>query len=159
MLPIIRARIHHERVDDALDQGHRHHVAVLDVREFVRQHAFDLVVAHGCAAARGHRDQALALARTGGKRVDLGRLVVAHFRHRQLRLLRQPRTVCTASPARRCPVWPFDELGRPATILAIARDISSEISAPPMPQTRQNTISADNRCPRPGRYSRSRRAG
>ena len=37
---------HHERIDNALDQGHRHHVAVGDVSEFVTEHAFNLAPAH-----------------------------------------------------------------------------------------------------------------
>ena len=37
---------HHERVDDALQQRHRHHVAVGDVRDLVREHAFHFVLPH-----------------------------------------------------------------------------------------------------------------
>jgi hypothetical protein len=77
---------HHERVHDALDERHRDHVAVLDVRDFVREHAFDFITAHAAQQARRDGHEAARLARAGREGVDLGRVVEAHFRHRQLGL-------------------------------------------------------------------------
>ena len=37
---------HHERVHDALQQRHRHHVAVGDVRDFVGEDALDFLGSH-----------------------------------------------------------------------------------------------------------------
>ena len=77
---------HHERVDDALQQRHRDHVAVGDVRHLVGQHALHLVAPHRAQEAGRHRHQAAALARAGRERVDLGRIVDSHLGHRQVGL-------------------------------------------------------------------------
>ena len=70
-----------ERVDHALDQGERHHVAVGDVAHFVRQHRLGLVAAHGGEQPAAHRHQCLVAAHAGGKGVHLGRVVHRHLRH------------------------------------------------------------------------------
>ena len=81
--------IQDERVHDALDQRHRDHVAVGDVRDLVRQDALDLLAAHALQQAGRDGHQAPALRGTGGEGVHLGRLVVADLGHRQVGLLRE----------------------------------------------------------------------
>jgi hypothetical protein len=71
---------HHERVDHALDQGQRDHVAIGDVGDFVAQHGFDFVTVHALQQAGGHRHQGRILEGAGGERVGLA-FVHGHFRH------------------------------------------------------------------------------
>jgi len=62
---------HHEGIDDALDQRHRYHIAIGDVRDFMGEHAFQFAAAHRLQETTGHRDQRAGAAGPGGKGVDL----------------------------------------------------------------------------------------
>ncbi len=81
---------HRERVHDALEQRHRHHVAVGDVRDLVAEHALDLGAVHALRAGRvetatSERD----FVGPGRERVDLGRVVDADLGHRESARARQ----------------------------------------------------------------------
>ena len=70
----------HEGVHHALDQRHRHHVAVGHVRHLVADDGLDLLARHALQQAGGHRHQRRVLERAGGKGV--GRAFVdADFGH------------------------------------------------------------------------------
>ena len=56
-----------EGIDHALDQRQRHHVAVADVADFVRQHRLDFFLAHALQQAGGYSDQGVIAARPGGE--------------------------------------------------------------------------------------------
>jgi hypothetical protein len=93
----------HERVQDALKQGERHHVAIGDVRDLVPEHRLDLGLVHAAEQARADGDESVVLGRTRGERVHFRRVVDGHFRHGDARLLRlaphgfqQPRLVRVA---------------------------------------------------------------
>ncbi len=59
----------HERVDDSLEQGHRDHVAVGDVRDLVGDHGFDLVGGHRLEQPEADRDECVVPLRPGGEGV------------------------------------------------------------------------------------------
>ena len=80
---------HHEGVHHALQQRHRHHIAVGDVRDLVSQDAFDLVLPHRSQQAGRDCDKTSALARTGREGIHLRRVVKADFRHWEVGLSRQ----------------------------------------------------------------------
>ena len=48
---------HDEGIHHALNQSHRDHVTIGDVRDFVAEHAFEFTAAHRLQEASGHRDQ------------------------------------------------------------------------------------------------------
>ena len=73
----------HESVDHALDQRQRHHVAVLNVCDFVRQHRLHFFFRHRGQQAGGHRHQRIGFARACGEGVGLP-LVHRHLGHRQI---------------------------------------------------------------------------
>ena len=79
----------HEGVHDALEQGHRHHVAVRDVRDLVAEHRFDLLLAHRLQQAGGDGDERRVLERAGREGVRLA-LVDRDLRHADAGLLRKP---------------------------------------------------------------------
>ena len=59
----------HEGVHHALDQRHRHHVAVGHVRHLVADDGLDLLARHALQQAGGHRHQRRVLERAGGEGV------------------------------------------------------------------------------------------
>ena len=72
-----------ERAGDARRHGGDQHVAVLDVRQLVRDHAFQLLRRHVLEDARGDRDDRLLRAAPGGEGVGLLVRRHRHDRHRQ----------------------------------------------------------------------------
>jgi hypothetical protein len=84
----MRAKKHHKCVDHALNQGERNHVAVADVRHFVRQHGFHFIAGHAVDQAGAHGHKRIVFAGAGGKSVGLGRIVDGHFGRFQIPLAR-----------------------------------------------------------------------
>ena len=78
----------HKRIDHALYQGQRNHVAVADVRHFVRQNGFDFVPRHALEQTRTHRNQRTVARGTGCESIGFGGMVDRHFRRFQAPLPR-----------------------------------------------------------------------
>ncbi len=68
-----------ERVDHALDERQRDHVAVGDVRNFMRQDSFDLFLRHTAQQPGADCHQRRVAPRAGRERVHVGRVVNSHF--------------------------------------------------------------------------------
>ena len=74
-----------EGVHDALQKGLRDHVAVLDVREFMRDDGLDFFAVHEFEKTRGNRHEGARL--RGARRKGVGfALIDADFGHRKIRL-------------------------------------------------------------------------
>src|SRR5690606_22872496 len=69
----------HERIDYALDERERHHVAVGDVAHLVTEHRLGLILAHVVEEPGADRDERAVLVPAGRESVDLGRVVDRHF--------------------------------------------------------------------------------
>ena len=82
---------HREGVHDALDERHRHHVAVGDVGDLVAEDPLHLVAAQAPEEAGGDGDERTVLRRAGGEGVHLVGVVDPDLRHRpEARRLREP---------------------------------------------------------------------
>ena len=80
---------HHEGVHHALQQRHRHHVAVAHVAQLMGQHRFELRGGHALEDSARYGHQGLLGRGAGGEGIPFGRVVDAHLRHRQAGSLRQ----------------------------------------------------------------------
>ena len=78
----------HERVDDALDQRERHHVAIGDVRQLMAQHRLDFFLVHRLQQAGRHGDERRILERAGRECVGLA-FVHGDLGHRNAGRLRE----------------------------------------------------------------------
>ena len=56
---------HHKGINDALDERHRHHVAVRDMTHLMREHSFDLVLVH--VVQQTHADGHERIVATGAR--------------------------------------------------------------------------------------------
>ena len=82
------AEEHHKGVEYALHQCQCDHVAVLYVRDFVRQHRFHLFTRHALQQTGGHRHQSRIAKCAGGEGIRFA-FVNSNLGHFQARALRQ----------------------------------------------------------------------
>ncbi len=75
---------HDEGVHNALEERHRHHVAVRNVGHLVGKHPLDFVLLHSLKKACRDGDERAALRRARRERVHLVRAVNPHFGHRHV---------------------------------------------------------------------------
>ena len=136
---------HHEGVHHALDQRHRDHVAVGDVRHLVADHGLDLFARHALQQAGRHRDQRRVLEGAGGEGVGLA-LEDADLGHADAGLVGEPAHGRRRSSARR-PIRGSSITRRPELHLAIGLLMSSEMIAPPKPMTSAKPSSAPRLSP------------
>ena len=75
----------HKRVQYALQQRHRDHIAIGDMTDFMRQHRFGFAAIHRPQQTHRHGHQGLVAIGAGGERVDLRCIVNSDFRHADAR--------------------------------------------------------------------------
>lgn len=78
----------HEGVDNALDEGQGHHVAVGHVTHLVGEHRLHLFAAHAVEQSRADRHQGVVARGPGGEGVHVRGIVDGHLRHTDAGLFR-----------------------------------------------------------------------